>query len=834
MRSIATLLFLSIMFSPLCVLNAQENAVRDDIIQQFSEACELYRNDNLEEAIYQFNAVLLQRPSDKEALEMREKAGAELLLEMLCKGGELSRIARTLMLYAEETPVRQENSPEVIRNLVRQAATGTMYQRNNAIAYLNAQVGEIAAPYMLEYLANRTQEEERLNIFSAISKMGVTVLNPMLEALESDNSFLRQQIVMILGLIQDERALPDLKKILENRDEEQTIREQASVSIQKISKRPAISLKLAKYLYYEKAVKYYDNDMQYRINSGSARLQWKWNNGNLGYQEILPALYNDIMAEDACYKALQLDPAFDRAWALLLQIYCSQKTKIESVQNAIATQAFEMPQEDAAKFDLAKPRAVHVCNLIKAAGPTYLYYALQDSLRRRNKRPEVTVEILEAVGQVCHNRQTIVRDAVNCLNHADKRVRYAAAQSIASINPTGNFKEAKKVVSVLQEALQEWDSRVVLIVENNDAIRNELSEIIRQENLVVSDTNSGMEGLKSATNFPPEDLIIISNELQDITSTYFVNTVAENFQSANIPILVLGPKDKHEQVYALYSQRGQVKGVIDVPLQKESVQNLIRKVLNEHKNPYKDQSKYATQKSLEVMAQLNPQGAIFGHMEETVDVLNGLLKFKTDENMQLLVIELLGKIGDARSIPSLEEVLANKEESYKIRTKAALALGQIFDKTDQPLVPEEIAQFKNFLGENPVDNPEFLQVMYQLLGYANIDSDDRRTLFLEQRVPVQVIVPPVAEPEEEDEEEEEQKPEAKPEDQKEDEEEDINWGEELLEESESESESEEEEAEESEKEESEDEESEENEKEESEDEEEDEDEDEEEDEDDED
>jgi len=758
MRGIATLLFLFIVFYPLCQLGAQENNFREDIIQQSKEAFELYRNAQLDEAIYKFNAILLQHPSDKEALEMREQAGVELMMQMLLQGGEISRIARILMLYAEQAPVRQETDPGIIRKLVEQAATGNLYQRNNAISLLDAQAGELAAPYMLNYLTNRTKDEERINIQLAMTKMGSTLVNPLIEALDSADLFLRQQVIMILGNIKDVRALADLKKVLEDKTEEASVKEQASIAIQKITGKPAIALKLAKYLYYEKANKYYEDAIEYKIGASSNRLQWKWMNNSLNYQEILPSIYNDVMAEDACYRALQLDPGFQRAWALLLQIYYSQKTKIESVEEAATERAVLVPEEDLKKFQQDKPRAVQACNLAYAAGPDLLYLALQDSLRRRNKNSEVTVEILVALGNLCRNQQTIVRDIIHCLNHQDKRVRYAAAQTISEINPIGTFKEAPKVMEILKEALQEWDTRVILIVDDNDASRNELSEIIRKADLVALAVNSGTEGIKRAKTFPPEDLIIVAENLSDMTTSYFVNNVTEDPFASNIPVLILGKKENKEKLFTLYSTKAQIKDIVTLPLQEDEVKLQINKVLDAHKKPYKVNATDVTLRSLQVMTQLAHQGAIFSYMNKCIDVLTGLLEYKTDEKIIMLTLDILGNIGDAQAITKIEELLVQKDLSYKIRNKTAWALGQIFAKSNIKPTEKELEMFVGILNETPkadtdVTFSEFSRSIYQLLGHATMDVGNRRALFMENRVQIKPV--PIQLEEEEPEEEEE-------------------------------------------------------------------------------
>jgi len=145
-------------------------------------------------------------------------------------------------------------------------------------------------------------------------------------------------------------------------------------------------------------------------------------------------------------------------------------------------------------------------------------------------------------------------------------------------------------------------------------------------------------------------------------------------------------------------------------------------------------------------------------MNKCIDVLTGLLEYKTDEKIIMLTLDILGNIGDAQAITKIEELLVQKDLSYKIRNKTAWALGQIFAKSNIKPTEKELEMFVGILNETPkadtdVTFSEFSRSIYQLLGHATMDVGNRRALFMENRVQIKPV--PIQLEEEEPEEEEE-------------------------------------------------------------------------------
>ena len=129
------------------------------------QGIESYKNNEVDDAVEKFNLFLLQQPSDKQALKLRKMAGRDMIIEMLMKGGEVSRIARAILLYAEKAPIRPEREGETIQAAVEKVAIGSVYQRHEAMTLLETQVGSLAIPYMLPYLAKK-DTAQRVKILS--------------------------------------------------------------------------------------------------------------------------------------------------------------------------------------------------------------------------------------------------------------------------------------------------------------------------------------------------------------------------------------------------------------------------------------------------------------------------------------------------------------------------------------------------------------------------------------------------------------------------------------------------------------------------------------------
>lgn len=777
-RSIYTFLMCLVCLSCLITpINAQ-NLSDEEIEKIGNEAIKYYEEGNLDQAIQKFNEVLLANPSDEQALKLRELAGTERMMQMLVEGGEVARVARAILLYAEKTPVRQETSEENIQKYVEQAASGNIYSRNEAISLLSSQVGERAIPYMLPYLANQAKYEERINIILAVTRMGRSAVPPLVEALNSSNSFLRQQVAILLGHLKDKRALPDLKRIMENPQEDEEVKRYVEIAIRKIAKRPSIALVAAKHLYYQKALNYYRERPGYRPTHTNDWLYWRWEQEQLVSQKVPEFSYNEIMAEHACYHALNLDATYKRVWALLVQVYYAEYTETQNVADAAADRGLELPQDEEQYFSAEKSKVSLARSVSAAAGADILNLALHLSLKE--KRPEVTVKILEALGKQYDRRRQLSIPMTKALAHSDKRIRYAAAESIVRINPPSRFRQVDQVVNVLAEALGEWDARVALVVAQDDATRNSLVKTIRDMKMVAFSSDNALKGLQRAKAFPPEDVIIISSQMKDLATAYVVNSLREDYRTKDIPVLILAPAEDQQKIQDTYAKVDQIKGVIALPLQEAIVASKIKEALADTGNDYKSKSRAVATRAASALASVPVNGGVF-NLALAEEALIGTLRDRHD-SIRNPALVALGKLGSDKAAPTILKILTDATVDMDIRTNAAWSLGQIYNSSKTKVSSEDVTEMLKVLQEKPGDTAEAKEKManlqnmvFALLGQANIFLEDRRRVFLAHRVHNEIGTAKKVEEEEEYDGTEEETPE---EETTEKENKEVGWGEE--------------------------------------------------------
>jgi len=104
------------------------------------------------------------------------------------------------------------------------------------------------------------------------------------------------------------------------------------------------------------------------------------------------------------------------------------------------------------------------------------------------------------------------------------------------------------------------------------------------------------------------------------------------------------------------------------------------------------------------------------------------------DSIKAPAINALGTFGDKGALPALQEVFFNKALNLNIRMKAAWALGQIFNR-DKVKMPTEDVEKTMAVLEEPAPKEtieseqqmkEFRQMIFTLLGQANLSAQDSR------------------------------------------------------------------------------------------------------------
>jgi len=711
----------------------------------YRQGIDLVKRGKFQDAYVSFEKALQLSPSSDLVRFMIQETG-DLILKDMMSNPDLKQTALRILELGKGAFQRYVRSPEQIQAIVAQL-DGSFDKKWEAINMLAA-IGQRAAPFLIEQLADKS-DVKRASTMMALEKIGNEAVLPVIEALQSKTLLVRQNAAIVLGVVRDDRALPELKRIYEDEKESPEVRRLVADALKKIARAEPDKLKPAKEYYYELAEKYYYNHPSVMVNFYGEFIFWRWNKETetLTMKEIPDFALNELLAEECCYDGLRLDDNYETTWSLLVCVLLAKYNEADWALQAVMkkSKTGEVPEDLLKKLqtDLAKFQENFTTGSL--GGKSYLYSALKRSLGDGNN--EVAVSCIKALSSSADAKDlptTARADAsapgmplIEALVHSDKRVRYAAAEALLRINPPEPFPNMEKVIPVINEALGESGIRVVLVIEPDPEVRSGLKNELAKLNCFVTEALTAEEGIKMAKRFPTEDLIILNNKLanevvftvnllvrgEKYSETVF-NSLKDDIRSRGIPLVMIGGKDDIEKAKSIYQEK--VDNYLVTPAEGAVLADAINKVFQREdiQNDSKTKALQVCADAAKGLAKLDTRNTIYPY-RQTIESLLGVLEGRPD-SIREMALESLRRFSDAAALDGLLKALTNKENPMPIRQKTGEAIAAIFRNNPDSISQEIYDVLKKSFKE---DEPEIKLAVATALGNAKLTPAQRKELF---------------------------------------------------------------------------------------------------------
>jgi HEAT repeat protein len=344
---------------------------------------------------------------------------------------------------------------------------------------------------------------------------------------------------------------------------------------------------------------------------------------------------------------------------------------------------------------------------------------------------------------------------IEALTNEDKRVRYAAAKAMVTLNPQRRKLGMELVIPNLIDALGEQGVRVALVIYDvqDDTDRNFINgfrKTLAAVNVFPVIVTSGAEGIVKAKQFPTEDAIIIQKKIcaqvyfkesdtkKPIVETVF-DTLRDDVRTKNIPKFVLG--DTQAEVDAAkteFVEKGTAFAAVGKDVHKLDLKALFAKAFDteEAKKDSKERADRIAQAAAETLARIDPTNTLYP-FRDAVPALVTTVGGAKVENVDLIredfiripAARALGHFGDLRAMDALAKVLAEKDADAEKATKqkdvrlaCAKAMSQIFKQTGAKPSPEVL----DVLVKNTKDGDYDIEFTCgEALGNAVLDNPQR-------------------------------------------------------------------------------------------------------------
>jgi HEAT repeat protein len=548
----------------------------------FKEGIDLYQQGQYKEAFGKLESALAKNPSQEVMLFLLDDMGTAALVQMLSNPDLHDTALRTLeaMKLAQR---KLESTPEKIAELITGLEAAEMTDRIYARMKLAA-IGQRAAAQLVEILRDEKADTLRAEAILTMRDMSDEAVLPLIEALNSNNSFLRQNAAVTLGIIKDKRGVAELKRVCEEGSELPEVKERAMDSIEKITGLPYGECPPAKDCYVDLADKFYKGHPSVMRSVYGDYVIWRWSKSEdkLTLREVPQFAYNEELAEEAAYDGLAIDEEYEPLWSVLTCTLMakSREAKLawKAAEDALAAGKIQQADFDKIKeyvalgpLDKAIPGIAHKKHLYSALakcldeGNADVGELVLDEIAKAGSFDDLPLELpngaLSPADQAEYEYQQSQRigiPLVEALLHPDdKRFRYAAALAIMKMNAKwgrikgaytalsgldvldnevrvrvetevtiGCFAGYLEVVRQLGAAAGESTIKKVVLGMSGDSERKTMKKALLRLNCFTDDASAGAATIQKAKAFPQADLIILDRNMA--AEAAFVLDLARN------------------------------------------------------------------------------------------------------------------------------------------------------------------------------------------------------------------------------------------------------------------------------------------------------------------
>lgn len=637
-------------------------AAAQDAGALFREGVELMERGRQDEALVAFKKALSAEPSNQEAFELFRSVDGDVWLKMLTAEGEMQLVAKRFMTLSDLGRRERSNDADAIRGLLGKVLSDDVVERRTGLRQLAAEHGEFAVPYLLRALADQGNEDRRVLAMDALTRMSGDAVLPLVEALNSDDAFLRRNVALVLGYAGDARALPALSH-LANSDGDAGVQAAAGESLTRLG--GAVDAAGA---YLQAGDDYHFRRSNVMAPHMVSDVVWSWADGSLVSTPIPAALYNDELSRRAYQRALGADSSSTAAKAGLARANVSAMADLDRLEAA------EMDTGDWA--DVVRGRKLEVY----LSGADALDAALEASVRENDL--VVGAALARMLGEVAVQPTPGLAAAVSS---SQGELQAEAALAHAHLALASGQPVADVAISVLALNAGREIVRIAAIVDGDGARAGELAAALEGAGMSVHQWGRGTDALSLARRVPGLDVVIVADSLPDLTTSQVISELRSHPKYADTPMVVIASDaDAAGEIFgdsasAIVSGAGELDTILELVA-----------------DPSGDRARAQdlAARSAQALAHAASSSSIAG--AEAALVRNAL---ERGDDVAVPSMAALGLGGGSSAVGALARVALDDDRSDEARSAAAHALAGLFGRGQRP-AEDALAALESLLGSD--------------------------------------------------------------------------------------------------------------------------------------
>lgn len=454
-----------------------------------------------------------------DAVEASDHAQPSNVFDRAAGMDDLAAVAGQVQQKIESARLDRSRDAQRIGDNIELLSQGTRPYLN-AVRRLKT-AGQYAAPQLLSTLGDVGKESLHPFVLQAMIDIGQPLVAPLSAALPDLEPVTQSQVAEVLARIGYPEALPAIHRLIENPDTDPAVllmAQKASESLREGIRNFGNPTAAELYLGLGEATYAIGTDGGEPVgfdSSKNAGLIWRYGRDiGLVPLEVPATVYADALARDAAVTALSLDAELDDALTLYL---ASDLRAGNNLGDA----------DDPSRPDAWQPAEYYAL----LAGPQRLRDVLDTALDDGDSA--LALDAIDALAQTASI--DALQPLTRALSYADRRVRFRAAEALASALPQESFTNDNRVVPVLAEAVRQGESQIALVLAEDQAKRNKLADAassLGYEPISGATLSELSEAVRNAAGI---DLIVVDGSKTKVSA--IVEQSAQNYKLAGSPVI---------------------------------------------------------------------------------------------------------------------------------------------------------------------------------------------------------------------------------------------------------------------------------------------------------
>jgi len=440
-------------------------------------------------------------------------------------------MAIKLVKKIQDARFKRARDPERIRQDIQKLAQGER-ARKNALERLRV-AGQFASKELLKTLQNPDESKMHPYVLGAMVTIGRDMVYPLAEALADLEPVAMGQVAEVLGEIGYPRALPYLKRVMENEKADAHAKATIARAYMQIAKSQGLTEEItAAQLFLVLGRNFYTaatdgkNVIPGIDEVDDTGVIWVYNiDAGLVDIHVPSAIFGDVLSHRAARAALQLQSDLDPALSLWLMANLRRENRLPEGGK-----------------DLSYPPTWHSPMFyLKASQPLRSHDVLERALNDGDA--ELSRDAIKALGDIAGtdalvNKEGTIQPLLRALGYPDRRVRYESSFTLTNARPKAAFPGSFRVVPVLAEAVRQTEIRYALVIASTQDRYNTLASVLKDSGYSPFGGLSLEASSDELTLKPGIDLIVTDLDADGVTALY-EKSIAD-YKLAAVPMVAVG------------------------------------------------------------------------------------------------------------------------------------------------------------------------------------------------------------------------------------------------------------------------------------------------------